>query len=215
MGASEQPLVPVDPGNVEDVLQAEMTRLASLIHNHTPHDGVFAQQIPGLYLGRSSRIDAEYVHTVHSPAVGIAAQGAKVVTVGNERYQYSGWRIFMAPVALPVAMRTTQASDTEPFLAVRLDLDPQRVGELALKIYPQGLPPVRRWRAGYVVNADFGTLNAFSRLVECLSDSSDMELLAPLVMDEILIRLLRSPIGVHVAEMGLVNSSVQRWIIHG
>ena len=38
----------------------------------------------------------------------------------------------------------------------------------------------------------------------------DAELLAPLVMDEILIRLLRSPIGVRVAQMGFAESSVHR-----
>jgi transcriptional regulator GlxA family with amidase domain len=37
-----------------------------------------------------------------------------------------------------------------------------------------------------------------------------VELLAPLVFDEILIRLLRSPIGLRVAQMGFAESSVQR-----
>ena len=36
------------------------------------------------------------------------------------------------------------------------------------------------------------------------------ELLAPLVIDELLIRLLRSPIGVRVAQMGFDESSVHR-----
>ena len=36
------------------------------------------------------------------------------------------------------------------------------------------------------------------------------QLLAPLVVDEILIRLLRSPIGVRVAQMGFAESRVER-----
>jgi transcriptional regulator GlxA family with amidase domain len=44
----------------------------------------------------------------------------------------------------------------------------------------------------------------------CLAQPSDVELLAPLVVDEILIRLLRSPIGARVAQMGFAESSVQR-----
>jgi AraC-like DNA-binding protein len=38
----------------------------------------------------------------------------------------------------------------------------------------------------------------------------DAELLAPLVIDEILVRLLRSPIVVRVAQMGFAESSVHR-----
>lgn len=49
-----------------------------------------------------------------------------------------------------------------------------------------------------------------ARLLECLQKPGDAELLGPLIMDEILIRLLRSPIGVHVAEMGFSGSSVHQ-----
>ena len=49
-----------------------------------------------------------------------------------------------------------------------------------------------------------------TRLVECLAQPGDAELLAPLVVDEIVIRLLRSPIGVRVAQIGFAESSVYR-----
>jgi transcriptional regulator GlxA family with amidase domain len=57
---------------------------------------------------------------------------------------------------------------------------------------------------------DLSVINASVRLLECLAQPGDTELLAPLVLDEILIRLLRSPIGVRVAQMGLAESSVHR-----
>ena len=41
-----------------------------------------------------------------------------------------------------------------------------------------------------------------------MAEPGDAELLGPLVIDEILIRLLRSPIGVRVAQIGLAESSV-------
>jgi len=43
-----------------------------------------------------------------------------------------------------------------------------------------------------------------------MAQPGDSELLAPLVVDEILIRLLRSPIGVGVAQMGFAESNVHR-----
>ncbi|HUX49165.1 MAG TPA: helix-turn-helix domain-containing protein, partial [Spirochaetia bacterium] len=48
-----------------------------------------------------------------------------------------------------------------------------------------------------------------TRLLELMSHPSDAELLAPLVIDEILIRLLRSPVGLRVAQVGIVDSGVQ------
>jgi AraC-like DNA-binding protein len=52
--------------------------------------------------------------------------------------------------------------------------------------------------------------DAAIRLMECLAKPGDAELLAPLIVDEILIRLLRCPIGVRVAQMGFAESSVDR-----
>jgi AraC-like DNA-binding protein len=49
-----------------------------------------------------------------------------------------------------------------------------------------------------------------ARLVESMADPAETELLAPLAVDEILIRLLLCPIGPRVAQIGLQESSVQR-----
>jgi AraC-like DNA-binding protein len=113
-------------------------------------------------------------------------------------------------VALPVAGQVTQASPSEPYLALKLDLDPHKIAELVLKVFPHGLPPAQDRIAVYVTPVDESVVNAATRLVECLAQPGDAELLAPLVTDEILIRLLRSPIGVRVAQMGFAESSVQR-----
>ncbi|OPH49686.1 AraC family transcriptional regulator [Paenibacillus ferrarius] len=202
--------VPLASGSAEGGLEAEAAQLARLIYTHAPHDGSFSQRIPSLHVGRFSRINTDYVKTLYLPSLLIAAQGAKAVTMGQEVYQFGRSSMLVLPVALPVALQITHASPSEPFLGVRLDLDPQRIAELVLKVYPKGLPPVRQRSAGYVTNADLGIVNAVRRLVECLPNQGDTELLAPLVVDEILIRVLRSPIGVHVAEIGFADSGVQR-----
>jgi AraC-like DNA-binding protein len=113
-------------------------------------------------------------------------------------------------VALPVAAQVTQASHSEPYLALKLDLDPHKIAELVLRVFPRGLPPIQERRAVDVTPLEESMVNAATRLMECLAQPGDAELLAPLVTDEILIRLLRSPIGVRVAQMGFAESSVQR-----
>lgn len=198
--------------NAKNLLETEITRLAQLLHTYTSHDGVVSLPIPGLYIARYSGIALDCIKTFYLPSLGIVAQGAKSITVGQETYQLGKSQMMMHPVSLPVALNVIKASKSKPLLAVRLDLDPQRIAELVLKVYPNGLPPVRQWSAGYVVDADVSIVNAVIRLLECLQKPGDAELLGPLIMDEILIRLLRSPIGVHVAEMGFADSDVQRII---
>jgi hypothetical protein len=52
-------------------------------------------------------------------------------------------------------------------------------------------------------------VNAATRLIELMAQLGEAELLAPLVIDEILIRLLRSTIGAREAQIGLTESSVR------
>lgn len=191
------------------ILEAETARLARLIQSHTPHDGIFVQPIPGLRLGRFSSTGTD-LKTFYTPSFGIVAQGTISFTVGQEVYTSSKPRIFMVPVALPITVQIMQASPSEPYLTASLALEPQRIAELAARMFPHGLPPIQRRSAGYGVDADPGFVGTMTRLVNCLQNPGDSEWIAPLVMEELLIRLLRSPIGVYVAEMGFADSGVQR-----
>ena len=188
----------------------DTSRLARLIAAYAPHDGSFDLGIPGLHASRFSRVSKECVHALSVSSLCIVPQGAKTVIVGDEVYEYNASRMIVFSVALPVAAQVTRASQSEPYLSIRLDLNPHKIAELVLKVFPHGLPPVQERRAVYLTAADAGIVNAATRLMECLAQPGDAELLAPLVMDEILIRLLRSEIGVRVAQMGFAESSVHR-----
>ncbi len=190
--------------------ESNAAQLARLLAAYAPHDGSFELRIPGLHASRFSRVNTECVHALRVPSLCVVAQGAKTVIVGDEVYEYDASRMIVFSVALPVAAQITQASHSQPYLALKLDLDPHKIADLVLKVYPHGLPPVQERSAVYITPVDLSILDAATRLMECVARPEDAELLAPLVMDEILIRLLRSPIGVRVAQMGFAESSVHR-----
>jgi AraC-like DNA-binding protein len=196
--------------NVPGSNGADSDKLARLIAAYAPHDGSFELGIPELRASRFSRPNRQCVHALQLPCLSILAQGAKSVIVGEEVFEYDSSRMLVYSVALPVASQVTRASQYEPYLSLRLDIDPHKIAELVLKVYPQGLPPVQERRAVYITPADESIVNAAVRLIECLAQPGDAELLGPLIVDEILIRLLRSPIGVRVAQMGFDESSVNR-----
>ena len=190
--------------------QPDTARLAGLIGAYAPHDGSFAMRVRGLFANRITRINPVCVHALQLPCLSIIAQGAKTVIVGQEIYDYDPTKMLVYSVALPVAAQVTRASRAEPYLSLRLDIEPKRIAELVLRVYPRGVPPAQERRAVYIADLDASIVNAAIRLMECLAQPGDAELLGPLVVDEILIRLLRSPIGVRVAQMGFAESSVQR-----
>ena len=203
-------ILPWRPANTAGSSKPDTARLGSLIAAYAPHDGSFELRIPGVHAIRLSRVNKECVHNVRLPSLCIAAQGAKTMIVGQDVYEYDATRMIVFSVALPVAGQVTQASHSEPYLALKLDLDPHKIAELVLKVFPHGLPPAQERIGVYVTPVEETVVNAATRLIECLGQPGDAKLLAPLVMDEILIRLLRSPIGVRVAQMGFAESSVQR-----
>jgi len=188
----------------------DTTNLARLLSAYAPHDGSFEQSVPGLMVSRLSCVNKECIHALRISSLCIVAQGAKTVIVGDEVYEYDASQMIVFSVALPVAAQVTQASASHPYLSLRLELDPRKIAELVLKVYPRGLPPIQERSAVYLTQAESPFIDAATRLMECLAHPGDVELLAPLIVDEILIRLLRSPIGVRVAQMGFTESSVHR-----
>lgn len=140
------------------------------------------------------------------PALCIVPQGAKSVLLGEKVYEYDGTRMLVFSVDLPVAGQVTRASAAEPYLGFRLDLDPAKIAELVLKVFPNGLPRTPESRGICVSETDLRIVNAVTRLFDVLAQPGDTELLAPLIIEEILIRLLRSPVGVRVAQLGVAES---------
>src|SRR6266567_80680 len=140
------------------------SELARLIGVHAPYDGTFELRVPGVYAIRVSRTNTEVSHALMRSAVCIVAQGAKSVMLGENVYAYEAGEVAVYSVDVPVAAQVTRASRTEPYLNLKIDLDAQKVAELALKVYPHGLPQSQEQRAVYVGQAGAPILDAATRL---------------------------------------------------
>ena len=186
--------------------------LAKLIGALALYDGTVELRAPGVRIARVSHTNQEPVHYVQRSSLCIIAQGAKIVMIGEDTYGYEAGQMAAYSIIVPMTGRVTRASYSEPYLLLMIDLDAEKIAELALKVFPQGLPQPqpRDTRSLYVGDAGTHIIDAATRLLELMAQPVDAELLAPLVRDEILIRLLRSPMGSRVAQIGKAGSSVQR-----
>ncbi len=188
--------------------QADLPRLAGLVKTYAPYDGSFETKVPGVHVFRRSKMNTEKLHVFAQASLCVVAQGAKTVMLDKEVFEYDASKMIVYSLDMPVTIQVTQASFAEPLLGVRVDLDPQKVAELTLKVYPHGLPPVRENRAIYVGHSDPKIVQAAVRLLELIPQPEEAQIIGSLVVDEILIRLLRSPLGPRVAQIGLKDSGL-------
>jgi len=188
----------------------DTSHLAKLISSHAPYDGVFELRVPGIYAIKASRPSATATHSMQHPSACIVAGGAKSVMIGDDVYEYERGQVAVYSIDLPVASQITRASHAEPYLTLKVALDPARITELAAKVFPRGVPQPRETRALYIGDADVHIGDAATRLVEMMGRPGDAELIAPLVVDELTIRLLRSPMGSRIAQMGQDDSNLRR-----
>lgn len=187
-----------------------LRRLASLVARYAPHDGAFPLRLPGTYAVRLSHMTTEPTYSTMRPAVCIVAQGAKVVMMGRDVLEYDPAHVLVFAVDLPMSSQVIRASRKEPYLGFILDLDPARVAELATRAYPRGIPKPSEARGLYVGHSTDGIVDAATRLLDLMARPEDAALLGPLVVDEIVLRLLRTAIGPRVAQIGHPKSGVQR-----
>jgi len=187
-----------------------LRRLANLLASYTPHDGPFQLRLPGTWAVRVSRTSTESSHATLGPALCVAAQGAKVVMLGREVVEYDPEHLLVLTVGLPISSQVTRASRKDPYLGLVLELDPARLAELAPRVYPRGIPKASEIGGLFAGRSNDSIVDAASRLLELLAHPEDAHLLGPLVVDEILIRLLRTPFGRRVAQIGNPKSGVQQ-----
>jgi AraC-like DNA-binding protein len=134
-------------------------------------------------------------------------------------YEYRAGQCLVVSADLPVTGRFLHRGPRSPSLALGLELRPAEIAPLLLE-----LPPARRTRTEpatpAIATADAGPdlLDATVRLLRLLDRPGDARVLAPLVRQEILWRLLTGPLGATVRQIGLAGSALDhvsraiRWL---
>ena len=164
--------------------------LAATIARHLPVNGEHSPH-PSIHLGRTSK-PTRPMHVLYEPAFVVVAQGKKLVTLGREELAYDETSYFLSSVALPITGRVAKASPAAPYLSVMIPLTPALIGPVLANA---ALPGSERGQGaaakGVDVRAlDLPLLDAVLRLVRLIDTPEHAPVLAPLVLHEIVYRLL-------------------------
>ncbi|WP_296947816.1 AraC family transcriptional regulator [uncultured Massilia sp.] len=182
-----------------------LARLADIIARHAPGDGAHDTILPGVSLLRASAPTMP-MPVVYEPTLCLVAQGRKQAVLGTTAYVYDAANYLVASVDLPVMGSVVQASAEAPYLCLRLNLDMAALGDLALR-HPAAGPEPAADGPGLALNRTTPELlDAAVRLAALLDAPADAGALAPLVVREILYRLLTGPGNHVVRQMAQANS---------
>src|SRR2546427_9066750 len=168
--------------------------LARAIGSLVQTDGDHNTSIPALTLHRRSG-PTEPLHCIYNLGLGVVAQGDKQVLLGEESIDYGPGQSMLTTIDLPVVSHVTRASGAEPFLGMMLTLDVRSIVQMASEMDE---PRPRRedaYRSISFEALDAALLDARVRLVNLLGEPSLIPRLAPLVQQEVAIRLLIGPHG--------------------
>lgn len=186
-----------------------LTKLVDIMGRHVRDDGIHGTPIPGVSLIRSGTPTMP-MPVVYEPTLCLVAQGRKRVMLGTTAYVYDPARYLIASVDLPVTGSVIEASASAPYLCLMLDLDMTALSELALR-HPAPDESDGAPSAGLALNDTTPELlDAAVRLAALLDRPGDVDALAPLVVREILYRLLTGPGNNIVRQMATADSRLNQ-----
>ncbi|MGI8787741.1 MAG: AraC family transcriptional regulator [Pyrinomonadaceae bacterium] len=164
---------------------------------------------PGIHLGRSSKL-TEKLHSVFTPAFCVIAQGSKQVLLGDEVFRYDSGNYLISTVDLPIVSHVAEASVEKPYLSFRINLDTALVASVMME---SGIEPKKgaaNVKAMDVSSIDADLLDAIVRLARLLDVPNEMQILAPLIIREIIYRLLTGNQGSRLGHLIAASGDTRR-----
>jgi AraC-like DNA-binding protein len=185
MGTTRTLLRHIDP---PDLLQRVRDLAAGLARD----DGHTAALFPDLCLYRFSAPTVYTKAATFGVTLGVVLQGAKRVRFGTHELTVDPDRLVVVTRESEHHSSVIDATRQRPYLGLSLCFGPERVARALLALAEAGGATGRESVPAFQMACDASLADALERLLLALGDELDRKLLAPLIVDEILYRLLRS-----------------------
>ena len=125
--------------------------------------------------------------------LGVVLQGRKQLRFGNRDLTVDPQRLVVVTRESEHQVSVIEATRKQPYVGMSLCFGPERVARALLALAEAGgVAPARETVPAFMLEWDAGLSDALGRLLKALGDPLDRKLLAPLAIDEILFRLLRT-----------------------
>ena len=168
-------------------------RMVELLEVLVPHEGVIRDIIQRVDLFRITQSSPRSPQK-YDPSIIILAQGHKRIFIGDEVLTYDPLNYLVLSVPLPLECETT-ASAEKPMLGIKINVDAAIVGEILLSIDDTQHNPKFIPKGVYAAPLDHCLTDTATRLLEALASPSDSRFLGPMIVRELIYRVLRGEKG--------------------
>jgi AraC-like DNA-binding protein len=151
-------------------------------------DAITTTRHPDLSLYRFSRATPLAKAVTFGVTLGVVAQGAKRVRIGGHELVIDTEHALVITRDIPYESLPC----TPPYLGLGVTFPPERVARALLALAEAGGSVAAEPIPAFSLALDGKLVDAIDRLLRSLDDPLDGKLIAPLVLDELLFRLLRS-----------------------
>jgi len=162
-----------------------------------------ATAVDGLTLLRSNHARSPNM-VIYRPALCVVLQGAKESSFGDLEFNCGPGDAVLVGIATPSVGKVVQASATEPYLGMVIELDMAIFREVLEEIDVPSLPDDAVQSGVFAVSFDATLADCALRMVRLLETPRAIPVLAPAIMREICYWLLTGPSGpavCHVARL--------------
>ena len=196
-------------------IQDNKEELVERIARAVREDGT-VEVFPGFRLSRMSS-PIEPVRSVYRPSFCFVAQGSKRALLGEEVFRYDPEHYMIYTVDLPLTFQVEEASEERPYLGFQLDLEPALVASVIMESGIRVKKGEASTKAMNVSSVDADLLDGIVRLVRLVETPDERKVLAPLIMREIVYRLLIGGQGArlsHIVASGRDTRRISKAIGH-
>jgi AraC-like DNA-binding protein len=169
-----------------------LARLTELARPLAKTDGQVSLLFPDLCLYRYSEVTTIRKAATFGVTLGIALQGQKRVRVGASELVLDSSCLLVVTREREQVSAVISASPERPYLGLCLCFRPEHVASALIALAEAGGQPAPEKLPAFTLPPDRGIASALERLLASLADPLDAKLFAPLAIQEILFRLLRS-----------------------
>jgi len=172
---------------------AGTSRMVQLMETLAPVEGYNLSALEGVRFLRSNR-PLTRTPVLYDPGIVILCQGQKRGYLGDDVYVYDAQHYLVVSVPIPFTMET-DATETEPMLAIYMHLDFQLASELMQQVDDLHGPNDALPKGMYASPMDDQLRASTLRFLEAMSIPGEAQILGPSLLREIYYRILTGEQG--------------------
>jgi AraC-like DNA-binding protein len=192
------------------ILEAErvLNELRRLVLARAHRPGRIESPLPMVSYHRADRPGPHTRSSTPALAIGVVVQGKKRAWVKERAFNYDSETYLVLTQEIDFESVVIEASPDQPYLAISILLPPELVVKTLANM--SATAPVIEEPPAYVAKLDRPLVDVLCRLLRSLDDPAERAVVAPLALEELVFRLLRSKAAVSIRNAACRDGDQER-----